>query len=46
MERKENKLSHDSLDNHNDVDDVVGDFFDFEKAINSGGKDIIFIWIS
>ena len=39
---------NDSLDNHNDVaDDVVGDFFDFEKAklrINSGGKVLIFIW--
>ena len=46
MERKENKLSHDSLDNHNDVADVVGDFFDFGKTINSGGKVIIFIWFS
>ena len=27
MERKENKLSRDSLDNHNDVADTVGDFF-------------------
>ena len=44
MERKENKLSHDSLDNHNDVADVVGDFFDFEKAFNSDGKVIIFIY--
>ena len=46
MERKENKLSHDSLDNHNDVADVVGDFFDFEKAFNSGGKIIIFTYES